>query len=126
MKFLWVLILSATAFAADDTFFVPASPEEVRRAMNQLGADGLMQVPGPRCLKSILVQGGVDSRGRVRYTAGGGFLGEATGQLREVDGGTEVQITAKVVSPELHRLVMGSPQDLAAKVDRQVRENRRR
>ncbi len=126
MKFVWVLILSATAYAADDSFFVSASPAEVRQAMNQLGADGLMQVPGPRCLKSVLVQGGVDSRGRVRYTAGGGLLGQATGQLREVDGGTEVQITANVVSPGLHRLVMGTPQDIAAKIDRQVRENRRR
>ncbi len=116
---------SSVSFAIDDSFFVPGSPEEVRNAMNQLGPAGLMNIPGPTCVKSILVEGDVDSDGNVRYQAARGMLGTATGQLRPVDGGTEVRIRAKVISDALHRAVMGSPEAMAEKITRRVEANRR-
>ncbi|MCB0418933.1 MAG: hypothetical protein H6617_07915 [Bdellovibrionaceae bacterium] len=114
------------ALAVNDSFDVDASPDEVRRAMNQLGAAGLMRIPGPLCLKSFLVSGGVSETGRVFFSAGNGLLGTATGQLyQNADGTTHVQIEASVVSDGLHRTVMGTPDDLARKILRQVEANRR-
>lgn len=128
---LQILLLTALFFAAqspaiDDSFSVEASPAEVRTAMNQLGGAALMAVPGPHCIKSVLVQGGVDTAGGIYYTAGGGLLGTATGQLHDNgDGTTRVEITAEVISDTLHRTVMGSPEALAEKITRQIAANRR-
>ena len=123
---LLTLTAAAGAYAVDDSFDVNASPAEVRRAMNDLGAAGLMSFPGPVCLKSLLVSGGVDHTGRMYYSAGYGLLGTPEGQLyQNADGSTHVEIHATVVSDELHRTVMGTPEEMARKITAQVVTNRR-
>lgn len=117
---------SAPLIAGNDSFFVPGTPEEVREAMNQLGGGGILNFPGPPCLKALLATGGVDEEGKVYYQAGGGLLGVARGQLHPVPGGTRVELNSDVLSEQLHRTAVGTPEAIARKVIHQIQQNRRR